>query len=387
MPKHQPTSRVTTFTSDGCRELWLINGEDYCLPVYATPMKMPGFEQRYAWVQSASSTLSPMQHMKILATFAPHKQNSEPEFHYLFWDKLEKLCVKAPGVEPDYYKRWPNDAPQLADKPIDVALDGEVIPTDAANWIKFMASRTSIADYSTLKAFWKEQNRCALEYLINEQKPLHLGFCQIFQMPYRNNWLAILTARFSSLAANLDKVKRELIDPYLIENGFTQELNKTWFAAIDRKKHFIYWSLCILPAKAWYYHSITTEQRRRASMSASKYCERWMGYVKRNYKYILAAFRHYGNEASRPGARIGESQDGRLPVLIPDIRRGRVMPYCPKGYDVEVCIEGEPSEPPLMVPSVEDVPQLPDVPCGTLDVREAGRLGDGPGDEQTVSQS
>lgn len=186
-----------------------------------------------------------------------------------------------------------------------------------------------------------------LHTLVNEQKPVDLGFALICPVPLRVNWKALLLQRH---------LKNSVAPPRVANSELlqmvAQEVTKPEYLAWERP-HRLVWGLEILPDKAWHR---AAAQVARAYMSRKYntakhrevryYCCRCRDGIKRSLPWLTRLYATYLSNIKLPGARL-------LAVILPS-GKASTKPSQQRGVTVRV-------DPPDLVPQRYDARLSPPV--------------------------
>lgn len=159
--------------------------------------------------------------------------------------------------------------------------------------------------------------------LVNEQLPVHLGFCRLFALPYRANWKQLLyqmdRTRFirngRRSADSPAAMKERRVPHYLIEERFT-----AWIEEENR----IDWTLEVIPTNRWKQLLDLAEETRRKARGRFGYLDGIVDTMKRLLPLSIEVYRHYLERLSKPIVVLGQTaKESRGIVNAPD--KGRTI--------------------------------------------------------------
>lgn len=311
-------------TPSGDRELWLVSGEDWTIPVFVDPYESAGEPRRKLFLVSPAIVVLKPQLEALLGVI---KLTALSEGHSNAWwfdqESFRPLATKAPGITPKFYYKWngkivePNPTiPQQAD------ISDDLTP-EAEKFLRFIAHSTAMFSMTQLRLFWRAVYQYGLEYLINEQKPIDWGFCRIQPLPFRHNWKEVMLAKHpkdTPLFVGDEKECREAIRI----SGFEADLYSTELVALDARHHFVYWKLELIQQKPWTQAVKAAEMIRRDAKGPAPYARYYIRQIKTRLPAIVDAYRAFIKEVSRPCGNVVEDGSSGAQRVVPYIPRGQV---------------------------------------------------------------
>jgi hypothetical protein len=301
--------------SPGETELWRIadvkDGKEYCWPVYATPGI---YCQDEVFMVKPASPL----HTQSQADFVYQRlarisfRQNRPEF-LILRSKFMKVALKCGDGRPEDWLKWPDEeAPAIEEESEDAAF------------IHYVCNRSSIADVNQMKLLYATICHNAVRWLLEENKPLNLGFATINAFPYRANWKAILHARHPNSLRILDteneSVRRQIMASHNMDTSFKSED----LIALNKGGTF-QWTLDITPSDEFFKTAEAGEQESLAEAKPKQsYIWRLSSIIAKKYEQALLSFHSFVRKASAPLARVDDSAGANNARLVPRISRGRV---------------------------------------------------------------
>lgn len=311
-------------TLSGDRELWKIEKDDWCIPVFCDPYESETEPKRKLFLVSpAICVLKP----QLEAFLSVVKLNSLGEGHSnAYWmerDVLRSVATKAAGITPRYYYRWAGrivephpTIPQQAD------VSDEITP-DAEKFLRFIGHSTAMFSMTQLRLFWRAVYQYGLEWLINEQKPIDWGFYRIEPLPFRHNWKEVMLAKHPKDTPFFVKDERECREAIRI-SGFEADLYSTELVALDARHHFVYWKLELIQQKPWTEAVKAAEMIRRDTKGPAPYARYYIRQIKSRCSTAVDAYRAFIKEVSRPCGNVVEDGSSGAQRVVPYIPRGQV---------------------------------------------------------------
>lgn len=289
---------------------------------------------------------------------------------------LEKFCSPEGWIDPETIVEWrPLDRVKYRSVPAGEReryknLDEFFHEFSKTGWIN---------NPYKAEVLWMAFCKHALHWLVNEQKPVDMGFCTLFPLPVRANWKSLLLQRHIEYGTELNLSK--LIWP------IAEEIFDPQFNAWDKRKRHIYWTLEVLPGRAWFRATIRYERARkyrngRLKGELKKYAGAIKDSIKRSLPQLAKCYAAYLSQIKKPGARLAAEllASGKASQAA---RRGRCDPVrvppaavVPSGYDARVQAQVPPVE--LGDPEQENsgVRDVSDLRQKAEDVRESNRPSD-----------
>lgn len=304
----------------GDKELWLVRGPGWCLPIYCTPFTEDGASHTH-WMVTPARQLLAAPFAELNTRFAAINLGKSRTNWIIHKDNLASMAEKAPGVTPDYYLKWPTDNDK-APEPEETAEVGDEEKDSGLKFLRFVCERSAF-DMRLARYFWRAMKDGMLEWLINRQQPIDLELFKIHPIPYRVNWKDILLARHPQ-AAQVFMREPDKRTARLIRCGFMEDLGGADLLAMGPKPGVFNWTLELEPQKLWLEAQKKAELDRlslKGPVNYAKYCE---SCIRKCMGSILGVFATWVRQADRPVGRLSESGRSRNPVLISALRRDRV---------------------------------------------------------------
>lgn len=333
-------SESTSITRAGDRQLWVIRGKNWSLPVYADPFDSAE-KRRYWRLEPAIALEADM--FEAMNGLLKVYQVQCASGCILSDESLREIAVKAEGITPSYYvkwtKRYANDTPPVesAEVESDPALESE-------RFLRFVVERTGVASLATLKVIWRAFYASGLEWLVEKGRPIDLGYARLIPMPYRHNWKEIFLAMQPKAEEYLNQYKfsQQRLDSALGTINAKADLVHSALTAMHGHRQFIYWKLECVQTKAFEKAVEDNQQMRRGMMSPVQYTE----YVRRQLsRYVHEAIKAlivWVRETRKPCGAVDNGRTFGSRVLRPWIPDGCVAPRHPKRPPVRIVSITEP---------------------------------------------
>lgn len=211
--------------------------------------------------------------------------------------------------------------------------------------------------------------RHMLHWLVNEQRPVDLGFCTLLPVPLRPNWKSLLLDRHRGRVLPTSKVglMREIAEEVLKKPEYT-----VWY----RLRKRIFWNLECLPERPWYRATMEYERKRKAvhEKEFSRYVSAVRDTIRRSLPSLTRLYDNYLTFVKRPGARLmAVVTTTREASKVAGNRRGALVRVDPArvvpAYDYLDPVD------PVEIPddsdaATGDVRTVPDLPPGVEDMRQ-----------------
>lgn len=387
------------FKQLGDKELWIIHGESWSIPVYATPMEREAEQIKCVGV-AAAIPLSPGQYSALadrLAAAATEYSTTNGAVWVLdnldSADGLAQYGERARGVTPEYYMQWeaePKPMPANAITGIEVPKPAKPaeLTSEMQAFIKRVWERTNLADVKLLSFLYDALCAEAQRWLLEDLKPLDLGFVRLAALPYRANWKQILLAKFPKII-RFFKMPKEKRDVSLALTDYVVEIKNSDLWAIDKKENYFHWTIEAIPTRTWHKYAEQKERNRLTSLSRSQYARAWARLIQKLEPRINDAMEHFILQTAIPcGAVLPGTHYGPA-IVSPCVPKGRVVPVSRDHVETRVATP-DPDAAPMVNPlSGEPKPislqaqllpeSVPVIQFGVKDVRDAGRdMAEGP---------
>lgn len=212
-----------------------------------------------------------------------------------------------------------------------------------------------------------------LHWLVNEQKPVELGFCTLVPVPLRANWKSLLLTK--GVGKKPEEVGKEVL------NGlYTAWRDKPRPRLGTHSNKHIFWSLEVLPERSWFRATIAFERVRRSVKYRLKgelfrYCRAVTESIRRSIPSLARLYATYVSQVKRPAARLGleHGLKNKVPQPVGE-RRGDIFRVAPArvvhpAYDLRNSAPIPPVELGDSDPPTGGLSALPDLPSGVAHLR------------------
>jgi hypothetical protein len=319
--------RTTIATDD--KQLWRIadhvDGLDYSWPLYATPVRDCSDNEAYL-VTLAIPVQDQRQRAFVYDRLTARAFDSDGPQWLIRQSWFEKIAVKCRGITPEYYHKW-GQQPELPTDNISTP-EPDPDPVKAEDFVRYVCNLAGQTDVPAMNLLYNMFCYNAVKWLLQEQKPLNLGFATLYAIPYRANWRGMLHARWPNIAA-LFRKKAADRDAALEAIGFTTCLYSTELVEMQTDQT-IGWTLEVVPTKSWDKEVLRTETETASkSPTPSSYLYRWSRMIKKRHDHIVHLFAAWLEKASRPLGHLDQDPGGNNPRLVVRRSRGRVRPVAP----------------------------------------------------------
>lgn len=347
----------------GPQQLWKISdhidGKDYTLPLIVTPCIYSG---RNVMHVVSGITLSDAKRRFLKARLDAVSQREGSSEWIMAPTRLESVAFKCPPeMFPEEVLSWPDDNPPNSE-----------VDTLDTQFVRYFCNASGITDLEQGKLLYAAMCHAATRWMLEENKPLNLGFATITAVPYRANWQAILHAAYPDSMRALKFSKPEERDVALDALRMREAFWSEDLIACNDDGTFN-WSLAIHPSREFL---LTAAAGEFACMSEANpkgaYVSRWKSLVKKLYEHIIASYHSFLAQASLPLARLDESLSADRLRLVPRVTRGRVRSAPPPPPQPHYQVDSDPKTNIYQAaskPAQEEIEDLSDVPDGHLSLK------------------
>lgn len=365
------------FYEDGDKELWLLSGDTWCIPIFAFPRKAEGYE-RVWFLEPAMSMDKKAKFDKFCSVVNP--VNMAKDKNYIVKEEdLKKIATKAPGITPRYYSKWDD---RVEREPAAKAYDQdeiykETLSSYAEMFLKFVHEETQVADIGVIKLVYMAMRKAAPVWLLEKKRPLDLGFCRIHAFPLRDNWKVFMDVWMPHSLSMINK-RADVARAEMINAGFGENLCDPLVLSVDEVKRHINWSLDIEALPSFNEESVKMERARRSALGDVKYYNWVKTTIADMFNPIFDVYARWTKTTNQANGEIRGSFRTSAEILFPVRKRVRNRPennFRLKSYskrsdwlesNVRV-VEAATKRPPL------SLPPMPDLQPQEGDVRDGGQ--------------
>lgn len=323
---------------DGDDQLWLASeklddGFQWTLPVICKPFvtvsENPDHTpENYFFIFGANYSWSPRQYAELCYLLDRH--DCVPGDQRGWWYKesvLKKFAVKAPGITPEFYVRWPGyEIPTYSADFETLELPEEPgFNKDELKFLNHLQRMTSTQSWEALKFLWIQFRKQAILWMSVERRPLDLGFIRLVPTPYRANWKEAMAVRFGGLLHLFRSINREDRQETLQEAGFFKALSSVKLLAVDREKPFCHWSVEALPSQDLEKAIEEHEYQRFQRIGPAGYARHILRSMANGLGDTMRIFGHYARAVcTLPGKRVEGERGFGVEIIVPELRGGSV---------------------------------------------------------------
>lgn len=362
-------------TSFGDRELWVVRGNGWTIPVFCDPFSADG-ERASHFRVSAAVVLDKEMADALAGILQPHNLHETRTTFVLAIESFSQLAEKAPGITPRRYLRWRGKS--LDDHMEHERASGNIDPgSEAIEFCRRVVERTQIVSLPTMKLLYRAMCQELERWMIEDKRGIDLGVVKLFPVPYRGNWKQIMLAMFPHVGKVFRNARRDTLSEVLTGIGFLPNLFNSILCCINRKSHYLYWGVEAVPMDTWWEAVGLHEQKRYVAIGPVRYAEYWRKQVKQSLPRIIDAFRRWVVWNTYPCAEVDNSRIYSGPVLIPRRANGRVMPMAPPQGDVHPVVDADfaqlkgPEGCRPILPKATDLLEVPDLQQDARNLRLA----------------
>lgn len=312
------------FQKVGDKELWLLQREDYCIPAFVQHVTCEAMPDAFLVWPAVELMFDPMTKFYSDLEWRSVGRNGR-QLLFRNRDVLEASIKKASGVTPEFYYRW-DKQPIKDEEDEDQSIEIDRLETapsgDDDRFLREVLKQTQIVDIGTLKIIWNAIGQQALRWLLVRRKPINLGFCTIFAIPYRRNWKSILMKTFPRSYSCFTRRETDM-EGAMDRMGISRAFICKELMQMDGKKHWCSWKLELIENKVWLQTVENVElQRLNAGKAAyADFIARSIGTLR---QLIAIAYRNFICGAGSPSAKFREGGNPGEQILVPTTRRGGI---------------------------------------------------------------
>ncbi len=306
---------MTELHAEGDRELWYADGNEgqptaWRFPLWVFWRRHPA-GARYALVCPAVAPYSKQQ-LHLQAIFEVHTFLPRTDRWLIRAEFVEALLKKAPGVHPRKYYIWGDVKAEPIEIPPTLLPDvkqPEHLGKKFGHERKLVSRIAEARGIPTtvVKTVLDGLNEVAAEHMIQEGKPIDLGFVKLVAVPFRANWKEIICYRLGKL-----RLTKHLVagDKEKLRDGFPEMLCSPLNIALRRAPRGdtkrIDHTIEALPSKEFEKRVNAIEYSRKAP-GGMNYVRIFEKRVEQLYDQIIEILQAYLKKVDLPFARVRES--------------------------------------------------------------------------------
>jgi hypothetical protein len=386
----QAQARTLTLHGYGDKELFFALAQDssWSLPMFVEWKHDKEHDRHYALVTPAV-TLYVNQGLVMQALLQVHDVAGEKNRWIIPRNICEAVLHKAPGINPTYYYKWPDDTqpplpsgwseskgrgwkyPDLKDP--DQVLNGQPFLKHVANKSGLPSSVVSIV----FKAICQE----APAWMLENKQPLELGFCQLVALPFRVNWKEIVAFKCKSWKL------RKLFSETRIDSELHAKLAELKMPSvmcspqnIGLSRGKLEHTLEVIPTKK-FQEAVDKSESQRMSCGWNAYVAHYEESVEKYYHLMVRALGYFIKKAAVPFARVHGSSVSGVVRFLPAGSSKQVLVHGVRVCEIPVHLispdsnfsvmaESQTSDTRLVPRQAKEVLLLPDLPQASQDVRQ-----------------
>ena len=336
------------FDASGDRQLWVVRHGNGHIPVYAVP-GLDHQEKEIFQVKTAIP-LEEVQAIWLSQHLDPIAFDVKKTHWKLYKNVLEANLHKAEGITPIWYFKWGkrkihrptfNEEEVQEDEELDIFKNQ--MSSNLNEFVLYVCKCSGLGSLADCRLMWYRFCRCAVNWMLVKQKPLDMLFGLMRVVPYRNNWKAVITAKFPDVGASAVKCDhRELVE-YLNVKGVEDELLNPENAAIPEEGLFS-WSIEFEARNLFHDHAEKIEKIALKRDGPPAYYQRWVKQVKDRYDSIVTLLHTYWVENHWPMGDVDKALPSDHQFLRWKIKKGRVKPVIPEHPSAYPCTDDQPDD-------------------------------------------
>lgn len=302
----------------GFRELWVVSGPEWTLPIFCDPYTADGRNTTH-WAVSPALEMLVAPFTELSTRFSPVNLGEDSRMWVVGDADLRKIAQKASGCVPRDYMNWTSDKPGVETKTIEIETDSD----KDAEFLKFVCSRYSI-DLPLGRFVWRAIKEGMLHWFKNSQKPIDMEILVLHPIPFRANWKEIMLSKHSDTPTIFRKQK-ERQRSALVSCGFIEDLGSTDLLAVNKNKTFS-WTIEVEMKKLLMDELEDGERTRIETKKPARYAKYYESSIRRRLNDIIEIYAAWLKQIEKPVGAIRESMHSGSPVLVPESKRHKVLP-------------------------------------------------------------
>lgn len=318
---------MTELHAEGDQELWYAEGlgestkgtGPWRFPLWVFWRVNPISSARYALVQPAVGPYTKQQ-LYLQAMFEIHSFWERADQWLIKAEMVAALLKKAPGVNPRKYYLWEDGGTKTEPMEIPPILLPSVKRPDYLSR-RFGHERVLVSKIaqargiptSVVKTVLDGLNEVAAGHMIEEGKPIDLGFVKLIAVPFRANWKEIICFRLGKL-----RMTKHLTvdDKKSLENGFPEmlcsPLNIALKNAAPASAKRIDHTIEVVPSEK-FEREVSAIEKSRKAPGGMNYVRIFEKRVEQLYDEIIGILQAYLKKVHLPFARISERGSNGVP--------------------------------------------------------------------------
>lgn len=308
----------------GDRELFHAQGQDgsWSLPLYIDWKHDKVSDRHYALVMPAVG-LYTSQALTLIALLQVHDIQGRKDQWVIPRKIAETLLIKAPGITPLRYYKWPDETmpPLPAYKETKLLSETPVLETGRNGNEAFISHIASVwgIQSSVVKIVFKAIAEEAPKWMMENRQALELGFCRLVAVPFRANWKEIVAFKFRkwklmSIFNSPQKDQREALE----EAGMPAAMCSLHNIGLDHGKGHVHYTLEAIPTKK-FEKAVKLVEGRRLACGRTSYVAQYEKSVEKLYHHLLDALETYLRKTAAPFAKVSACGDSSVIRFMPAI--------------------------------------------------------------------
>jgi len=276
-------------------ETWMVNEEAWSLPIAV------GWPEQTDVAAVTVFTELPLLNIQRQALEA--KLNSAGSYRDGTWWILRPvlMAMAQPAIEPEQQIVW------RAIPPMTFRASPEV---NRSEFITEYARTGIVNDPVKAEIIWVSFCKHGLSWMLNHQRPVPMGFCDLYAVPYRPNWKSFLFHMQQGKQTSGGKrilSDRQLLQTTiekLIERGTADDLMDPKLIFWCKKDSHMYWSIEARPKNMWWRMIKAVEIAKKARRHGAVYLGSVGDTMKRLLPQTLELYASYLQQVTQPFVRL-----------------------------------------------------------------------------------
>lgn len=245
---------------------------------------------------------------------------------------------------------------------------------DYVSFIKYVAQSTGQISYDQLLILYPAICQAAMQWMLQEHKPVDFGFCLLHPSPYRANWKQIMVASFPKLGPTLLGKSSAIKEALMTSTGFFTKMLSGELLAIANDRYAL-WGIDLELKRSWWRAAHRLEFYKFTRLGSIEYAAYLARQIVKLRPKITSAYLSFLRQISLPLARIRKSTAYHRGYITPFVPKDRVRPVREvedSGVDYVVARDPEklpPPEPPPLAVEDSTLLEMSNIRPGAQDLR------------------
>lgn len=192
-----------------------------------------------------------------------------------------------------------------------------------------MARMSIVNDPVKCEVLWVSFMKVALSWMLNSQRPVPMGFCDLYAVPYQPNWKSQLFGTLRQRRALGDRsmpkfTSKELLastPEKLIKNNVPDEMLNPQLLFWCKKDDHMYWSIEARPRNMWWRMIKAVELAKKKKRRGAAYVVGVADTMKRLLPQTLELYASWLQQVTLPCVRLATYRDYRRGAFLSRLKK------------------------------------------------------------------